>query len=173
MLEINLLPWREKKKKQTKIRLYLLLSAIASMLSFFNLYVESYFDHLKEHEAKACNDLKEKLNDLEQLIQKAEIEDSVSKKQKILLRKIIKEISYSRKIISFLYDLIDVLPNNVSLEKIKNQNKKIILAGHFINDKTLLNFLNKIKNKFKKIEIIEFKKSPYLNENHFNFILTH
>ena len=129
MARINLLPWREERRKQRQQEFYVLLGAsavVAIIAVFVSLwYIESQI----EAQTGRNNTLTQEIKALDAQI--AEIEELDRQRDRLIARKeIIEQLQATRSQMVHLFDeLVRTLPEGVQLSSIKQGGSTLTLEG--------------------------------------------
>lgn len=129
MARINLLPWREERRKQRQQEFYILLgaSAVAAILAVFASlwYIGTQIDAQTERN----NTLGKEIKALDAQI--AEIEELDRQRDRLIARKeIIEQLQATRSQMVHLFDeLVRTLPDGVQLGSIKQAGATLTLEG--------------------------------------------
>ncbi len=129
MARINLLPWREERRKQRQQEFYILLgvSAVAAIIAVFVSlwYIESQI----EAQTARNNTLAQEIQALDKQI--AEIEELDRQRDRLIARKeIIEQLQATRSQMVHLFDeLVRTLPEGVQLNSIKQGGSTLTLEG--------------------------------------------
>lgn len=129
MARINLLPWREERRKQRQQEFYILLgvSAVAAIIAVFVSlwYIESQI----EAQTARNNTLAQEIKALDKQI--AEIEELDRQRDRLIARKeIIEQLQATRSQMVHLFDeLVRTLPEGVQLNSIKQGGSTLTLEG--------------------------------------------
>ncbi len=130
MARINLLPWREERRKQRQQEFYALLGAVAlaagGVVLLVTLFLNSQISLQNERIAR----LQQEIKVLDERILK--IEELDRTRARLLQRKaIIEELQASRSQMVHLFDeLVRTIPEGVRLESIKQAGATLTLDGH-------------------------------------------
>jgi type IV pilus assembly protein PilN len=129
MSRINLLPWREERRKQRQQEFYALLgvAAVLGVLLFFA--TSTYITNLQQSQEARNQMLRNEIALLDRDIKK--IEQLEATRSKLLARKaVIEELQKSRSQIVHLFDdMVHTIPDGVRLDSLKQQNNKLTLEG--------------------------------------------
>jgi type IV pilus assembly protein PilN len=129
MARINLLPWREERRKQRQQEFYAILGVVAlaaaGVLVLVTLFLGSQIDLQTERN----NRLKQEITVLDGRIKK--IEELEKTRSRLLQRKaIIEELQASRSQMVHLFDqLVRTIPDGVRLNSIKQSGSVLTLEG--------------------------------------------
>ncbi|GMU43588.1 MAG: PilN domain-containing protein [Xanthomonadales bacterium] len=129
MARINLLPWREERRKQRQQEFYVLLgmSAVAGVIAVFIglWFIGSQIDAQTERNNTLTNEIKA----LDAQI--AEIEELDRQRDRLIARKeIIEQLQATRSQMVHLFDeLVRTLPDGVQLDSIKQGGATLTLEG--------------------------------------------
>ena len=157
MTEINLLPWREKRREQEK-KLFtsmLLGSVVAAAFAVF--LVNSYVSYLIDNQTARNIMLDKEIKVLDNQIK--EIKSLKQVRQSLISRmSIIQNLQSTRTLMVHLFDeLINVVPDGVFVYKLERKDDKITLWG-YAEANTNISIL------MKKIETNPWVESPVLTQ---------
>jgi len=129
MARINLLPWREERRKQRQkeFGVMLGLGALAGVVLWF--LVNSYYNAQIEGQTERNAYLRDQITQVEGRI--AEIEELDRQKARLLARKeVIEELQANRSQMVHLFDsLVRTIPDGVVLTSIRQEGAKLTLEG--------------------------------------------
>ena len=129
MAKINLLPWRQERRKQRQKEFYTMLAATAFAALLIAFGVVKYFDALIENQNGRNAYLQNEIQQLD--IKIKEIEELDRKKAALLSRKqVIEQLQASRSQMVHLFDeLVRTIPDGVRLASIKQNGDVLTLEG--------------------------------------------
>ena len=129
MARINLLPWREERRKQRQIEFYVILggAAVVGLLAFLGWTM--HVGNLQENQEEANQMLRNEIAILDRRIK--EIEELEAKRDRLLARKnVIEELQKNRSQIVHLFDqLVRTIPEGVRLTALQQQGERLTLSG--------------------------------------------
>jgi len=130
MANINLLPWREERRKQRQQEFYVILGAalICGLLAFgAAIWIVGQWQSNQDARNQM---LRTEIASLDRQIK--EIEELEARRARMLERKqVIEDLQKSRSEIVHLFDqLVRTIPEGVKLDSIQQQGKKLTLAGN-------------------------------------------
>ena len=129
MARINLLPWREERRKQRQQEFYVMLALAAGLglLIFGGAFL--YVQKLQEHQEAANEKLRQEIAVLNQRIKK--IEELEAERERLLARKnIIEQLQKNRSQIVKLFDqVVRTIPEGVYLTNLTQQGARLTLEG--------------------------------------------
>lgn len=129
MARINLLPWREERRKQRLQEFYVILAgaAMLGLLIFGGAYM--HWENLKESQTERNDKLRQEIAILDTRIRK--IQDLEERRQALLDRKrVIEELQRNRSHIVKLFDqIVRTIPEGVYLTSLTQQGSKLTLEG--------------------------------------------
>lgn len=129
MARINLLPWREERRKQRQkeFGVMLALAALAGLLLWF--LVNSYYNAQIEGQNERNAYVKDQIRQVEARI--TEIEELDRQKARLLARKeVIEQLQANRSQMVHLFDsLVRTIPDGVVLTSLKQVGEKLTLEG--------------------------------------------
>ncbi len=162
MAKINLLPWREERRRQLNNEFYILIVitlAISGMVAF---YVHLHFTSLIDSQIERNNYLKNEIKLVDKKI--SEIKDLEKTKKGLLARMdVIQQLQRSRPEIVKLFDqLVQTIPEGVYLKSIALSGTSLELQGLAKSQtrvSTYMNLLNASES-FDKPDLIIIQKEP-------------
>jgi Tfp pilus assembly protein PilN len=129
MARINLLPWRETRRRERQRQFYALIiaSAVAAFFVLFATHVQFY--KLIEHQQARNDFLRSEISELDKKIK--EIQELEDTKAKILARMdIIQKLQGSRPlVVHMLDDIVKTLPEGVYLSALSQDSSGVTLDG--------------------------------------------
>ncbi|MEK7989784.1 MAG: PilN domain-containing protein [Thiotrichaceae bacterium] len=157
MPNINLLPWREKLKKEREARFGVAAAVGLAVAGLIVLGVHLYIQGLINYQESRNNYLNNEISLMEQKIK--EIEELEDKKQRLIERmNVIQELETSRPRIVHLFDeLVTQAPDGVYFTNMKQKGEKITVEGYAQSDARVSSFM-------KSIERSEWMKNPTIIE---------
>lgn len=170
MSEINLLPWREHKRRWERKRAIIALSSITlgAVSTIFSMHV--YTLSLLSKQSQHNQQLEEEITHVARQIQ--EINKLEEEKKRLISRiMVIQHLALSRTLLVHLFnELIRVLPDDVYLAGVKKSNDRITLTGYSATSHSVVSLIHNLeKNSLVKAPIlIEIKKNRVekMNEHH-------
>jgi type IV pilus assembly protein PilN len=129
MTRINLLPWREIRRKEQQRQFISVAAGAAVLMGVIVLYVHIYIGGLIEDQAARNKFLEEEITKVEQKI--AEIKTLETKKQQLLARmNIIQRLQARRpEIVHVFDDLVRAVPSGMYLTKVSQQGNTMVVEG--------------------------------------------
>lgn len=129
MATINLLPWREERRKQRQQEFYAILGAVALAAGGIVVLVTMFLGSQIDLQTERNNRLREEITVLDGRIKK--IEELDKTRARLLQRKaIIEELQASRSQMVHLFDeLVRTIPDGVRLDSIKQAGNVLTLEG--------------------------------------------
>lgn len=167
MAHINLLPWREERRKHLT-REFVTRAALSAVLAaavvfYGNYHVNGLIDH-----QQARNDyLGKEIEVLQQRL--AEIKELESTKEELLARMdIIQQLQTQRpQIVHLFHELAGTLPDGVSLNSVKQTNKTVTISGTAESNARVSAYMRNLDDSGwltkPKLEIIEANKNERIN----------
>lgn len=170
MSEINLLPWREDKRRRERKRAIITLSGITlgtvSTIFSMHLYTLSLLSKQSQHNQQ----LEEETTRFARQIQEI---DTLEEESKRLISRIIiiRNLALSRPLLVHLFnELIRVLPDDVYLAGVKKTNDSIRLIGYSATSQGVVSLMRNLEKSalVKAPILIEIKKRSVdkMNNNH-------
>ena len=152
MAQINLLPWREKLRKQRKrefgfITLGALVLTVLGM-GYWHLFVQGQIDNQQKRNTFLEGEIKKVDKEIK------EIKDLEHTRQKLIARmKVIEDLQVSRPQIVHLFDeLVTVVPDGTFLTKMAQNGRNLILNGRAQSNARVSTYMRNIET------------SPWLND---------
>jgi type IV pilus assembly protein PilN len=129
MARINLLPWREERRKQRQQEFYAILGVVALAAAGVVVLVTLFLGSQIDLQTERNNRLKQEITVLDGRIKK--IEELEKTRSRLLQRKaIIEELQASRSQMVHLFDeLVRTIPDGVRLNSIKQSGSVLTLEG--------------------------------------------
>ncbi|WP_353570229.1 PilN domain-containing protein [Candidatus Albibeggiatoa sp. nov. BB20] len=157
MPNINLLPWREKLKKEREARFGIAAGAGLAVAGLIVLGVHLYMQSLISYQQSRNGYLNSEIKLMEQKIK--EIEQLEDKKQHLIERmNVIQELETSRPRIVHLFDqLVLQAPAGVYFTKMEQKGEQVTLEGYAQSDA-------RVSTLMKAIERSEWMKNPTIIE---------
>ncbi|MFI4919382.1 MAG: PilN domain-containing protein [Legionellales bacterium] len=178
MMEINLLPWRERKREQEK-KLFMTVIAVSLFVSVFVVISINYYASNLVGNQQARNDMLQK----EIVILDGQIKDikllKLVKKGLISRMSIIQNLQSTRTLMVHLFDeLIKIMPPGVYVTKLERQNDLVSIWGYSESNTNVSLLMRNIENNdwiqnpaLTEIKKMEEKKQPADNEFKLSFVL--
>lgn len=146
MTEINLLPWREKKREQEKkfFTTMLLSSVVVSAFVVFLVY--SYANHLISNQTERNKILKDQINVLNEEIK--EIKALKQVRESLISRMaIVQNLQSTRTLMVHLFDeLIKIMPSGAYVYKLDRKKDLITLSGYAESNTNISVLMTNIEN---------------------------
>lgn len=129
MARINLLPWREERRKQRQQEFYVILAGAAALGLVAFIAINWQIGQMQEYQEGRNQLLRDEIVELNRQIKR--IEDLESKRADMLARKVvIEELQKSRSEIVHLFDqVVRTIPDGVRLDSAKQQGRRLTLDG--------------------------------------------
>jgi len=129
MVRINLLPWREIKRKERERQFYSILGGSALLMGAVILYVYLHINSLIDQQNARNSFLQSEIAIVDKQIK--EIEELEAEKRKLLARmNVIQQLQSSRPVIVHMLDeIVNALPEGVYLTSIAQAKDTITLQG--------------------------------------------
>lgn len=157
MPEINLLPWREERRKELKQEFFVILAGVA-VLGAVSVGLASFTTNLSIDRQQARNAFYEKhIDDLEQQV--AEIKDLKQRRADMLERmKIIQGLQGNRPVITRVFnELVETLPDGVFFQELS-------LKGNVLSIKGSAESNNRVSSLMRKLDRSEWFENPNLTQ---------
>lgn len=144
MPRINLLPWRERQKREREVRFGVATGSALALMGLLILGVHLFIAGQIDYQNKRNNFLKREIAEMDKKI--AEIKNLQTRKEKLLARrKVIEQLESDRnKVVHVFDELVRRLPDGVYFTEMEQKGKKITLKGFAQSDArvaSLMNFL--------------------------------
>ncbi|MDO5505583.1 MAG: PilN domain-containing protein [Pseudoxanthomonas suwonensis] len=129
MVRINLLPWREERRKQRQKAFVTMLGASALGAALASLLIVMYFNGLVSGQQERNGYLRDQITEVDKQIK--EIDELDRQRARLLARKeVIEELQANRSQMVHLFDsLVRTIPEGVVLTSIKQDNQRLTLEG--------------------------------------------
>ncbi len=178
MTEINLLPWREKKREQEKkqFTLYLLVGLVMAVIIV--ILIDYYAKCLVDAQTQRNQRLKDEITQFEKQIK--EIAELKKLRQALIARMtIVQNLQATRALTVRLFDeIIKIMPNGVYLNRVDRIGNKVTLLGYAESNTNISLLMRNIEGNawIQDPELTEIKKSsegkkPEENAFKLSFIL--
>lgn len=148
MPHINLLPWRELQREQSKKKFITLLMAVV-IACFVTMYaLSTFYSGLKEGQMLKNNYLSSEITMLDQKIR--DIRDLDKKKENLQQRmRLIEELQSSRNLGTQIMDEVaKIVPTGVYLTKLERRGSAIHVVGRSESNNHLSNMLREVQNSY-------------------------
>lgn len=157
MTEINLLPWREKKREQVKKQFVIYLSTVIGTAMFIVFLMNFYATSLVEEQTATNQRLKNEIIQLEKQIK--EISELKKLRLGLIARMtIVQNLQATRILTVRLFDeIINVMPDGIYLYHVDRTGNKVTLLG-YAESNTNISLL------MRKIEGSDWIQDPVLTE---------
>ena len=157
MPNINLLPWREKLKKEREARFGIAIGTGLGIAGLIVLGIHMYMQNLISHQQSRNGYLESEIKVMEQRIK--EIEQLEDKKQRLIERmNVIQELETSRPRIVHLFDeIVKQAPDGVYFTIMEQKGETVTLEGYAQSDA-------RVSSLMKAIENSEWMKNPNIIE---------
>jgi type IV pilus assembly protein PilN len=155
MATINLLPWREERRRERKRQFFIILGTAAGITLGIIVLIHGLFTQLIEHQQVRNKYIEDQIALLDKKI--TEIRELEKEKQRLLDRiRAIETLQISRPVIVHLFDeLVTTLPEGVFLTEISQQGDAIAIKGVAQSNARVSSFM-------RNIEVSPWLKSPHL-----------
>ncbi len=129
MARINLLPWREERRKQRQQEFYVILGGAAALGLVAFVAINWQIGQMQDYQENRNQLLRNEIVELNRQIKR--IEDLERKRADMLARKVvIEELQKSRSEIVHLFDqVVRTIPDGVRLASAKQQGRRLTLDG--------------------------------------------
>lgn len=157
MPEINLLPWREERRKELKQEFFVVLAGVA-VLGAVTVGVASFAANVYIEQQRGRNAFYQKhINDLEQQV--AEIKDLKRRRADMLERmRIIQSLQGNRPVITRVFnELVETLPDGVFFNELSLKGKVLAIKGTAESN-------NRVSSLMRKLDRSEWFQNPNLTQ---------
>jgi len=160
MSRINLLPWREERRKQRQQEFFAMMGVAAVMGLLLCLASSTYISNLQQSQKALNQMLRDEIFLLDRDIKK--IEELSKTRAKLLARKaVIEDLQKSRSLIVHLFDdMVQTLPDGVRLNSLVQKNKRLTLEGVAESNA-------KVSAYMRQLDASEYLKNPDLSISRF------
>jgi type IV pilus assembly protein PilN len=145
MARINLLPWREERRKQREREFYVILGAAFAAAAVVSLLVVMWFDGQIEGQKARNQYLEVQIKDMDKKL--VEVQDLEKTRAKLLQRKqAIEELQANRSQMVHLFDdLVRTIPDGVRLTSIKQTGEILTLEGQAESNARVSNYMRNLE----------------------------
>ena len=145
MARINLLPWREERRKQREREFYVILGAAFAAAALVSFLVVMYFDGQIEGQKARNQYLTQQIAEMDKKL--TEVQDLEKTRSKLLLRKqAIEELQANRSMMVHLFDdLVRTIPDGVRLTSIKQNGDVLTLEGQAESNARVSNYMRNLE----------------------------
>ncbi|HVY53475.1 MAG TPA: PilN domain-containing protein [Gammaproteobacteria bacterium] len=144
MVQINMLPWRERarkiKQKNFFIALAISIGATLFIISLFHIYYADLIQYQDQRNLFLQTEISQRQSEINLIRKKKEQQDSIEVKLKFLMQ--LREKNY--KTVKLLGELIKIVPDNVILKKITKEDNSITIDGIAQSELAIAGFLKVI-----------------------------
>ena len=162
MAKINLLPWREERRKELLNEFLIMLGLVALFAGLTVGVVHFYHSQLIERQNTRIGYIDKRIKEVDKKI--TEIKELEKKKESLLSRmRAIESLQHDRPLIVHLFDeLVSSVPDGMSVNDLKQEGPKITITGEAQSNARVSSFMRKIEQsewlKNPKLKIIKEKK---------------
>lgn len=177
MAKINLLPWRDERRKQRKRDFLSMLGGVALLMALFLVLGHSHVDGLIDYQRERNDFLKQEITRLDQKIK--EIKELEDTKARLLARmEIIQQLQKSRPEIVHLFDeLAKTVPEGVYLLQIAHKGNSLTVQGVAQSNARVSTYMHNLDASpwlsDPKLEVIETKGKGRERASHFTLQVKH
>ena len=145
MAKINLLPWREERRKELLNEFLVMLGLVALFTALTVGIVHFYHSQLIERQNTRIGYIDKRIKEVDKKI--TEIKELEKKKEALLSRMMaIESLQRDRPLIVHLFDeLVRSLPEGLSIVDLKQQGPKITITGEAQSNARVSSFMRKIE----------------------------
>lgn len=162
MAKINLLPWREERRKELLNEFLIMLGLVALFAGLTVGIVHFYHSQLIERQNARIGYIDKRIKEVDKKI--IEIKELEKQKESLLSRmRAIESLQRDRPLIVHLFDeLVSSVPDGMSVNDLKQEGPKITITGEAQSNARVSSFMRKIEQsewlKNPKLKIIKEKK---------------
>ena len=162
MAKINLLPWREERRKELLNEFVIMLGLVALFAGLTVGVVHFYHSQLIERQNTRIGYIDKRIKEVDKKI--TEIKELEKQKESLLSRmRAIESLQRDRPLIVHLFDeLVSSVPDGMSVNDLKQEGPKITITGEAQSNARVSSFMRKIEQsewlKNPKLKIIKEKK---------------
>ena len=159
MAKINLLPWREERRKEFLNEFLIMLGLVALFAALTVGIVHFYHSQLIERQNTRIGYIDKRIKEVDKKI--TEIKELEKQKESLLSRmRAIESLQRDRPLIVHLFDeLVKSLPDGLSIVNLKQEGPKITITGEAQSNARVSSFMRKIERsewiKDAKLKIIK------------------
>lgn len=171
MARINLLPWREERRKQQQIEFFTILGVAAAITLLLWGAVHLHYTQRIDYQDMRNQFLETQIARLDEKIK--EIEDLEREKERLLARmRAIEQLQTNRPLIVRLFDeLVTSLPDGVSVTKVEQSGKNITINGMAQSNARVSSFMRNLESsewlEDPKLDIIQAETAEGLRVSNF------
>ena len=175
MVRINLLPWREIRRKERERQFHSILAGSAILMGAIVLYVHLHINGLIDEQNNRNGYIQDEIAIVEKQIK--EIEQLEKEKARLLARmNVIQKLQSSRPVIVHMFDeIISTLPEGVYLTNITQKNDVITLKGVAQSNARVSAFMRSIDKSDwltnPKLNVIQTNKKGRLRSSDFTLVV--
>jgi len=173
MARINLLPWREERRKQREREFYAILGGAFAAAALVSFLLVMWFDGQIEGQKARNQFLQGQIQEMDKKL--VEVQDLEKTRSKLLLRKqAIEELQANRSQMVHLFDdLVRTIPDGVRLSSIKQTGEILMLEGQAESNARVSNYMRNLEASAwmtnPELQNVEAKGSD--KRNRYSFIL--
>jgi len=162
MAKINLLPWREERRKEFLNEFLIMLGLVALFAAITVGIVHFYHSQLIERQNTRIGYIDKRIKEVDKKI--TEIKELEKQKEGLLSRmRAIESLQHDRPLIVHLFDeLVRSVPEGMSILNLKQQGPKITITGEAQSNARVSSFMRKIEQskwlKDPKLKVIKERK---------------
>ena len=145
MAKINLLPWREERRKEFLNEFLIMLGLVALFAAITVGIVHFYHSQLIERQNTRIGYIDKRIKEVDKKI--TEIKELEKQKEGLLSRmRAIESLQHDRPLIVHLFDeLVRSVPEGMSILNLKQQGPKITITGEAQSNARVSSFMRKIE----------------------------
>ena len=162
MAKINLLPWREERRKELLNEFLIMLGLVALFAALTIGIIHFYHSQLIERQNTRIGYIDKRIKEVDKKI--TEIKELEKQKESLLSRmRAIESLQRDRPLIVHLFDeLVKSLPEGLSIVNLKQEGPKITITGEAQSNARVSSFMRKIEQskwlKDPKLKVIKERK---------------
>lgn len=145
MIQINLLPWREKYRQTQKSHFIYLLTGSVILALFVLLIIHLHLSSLVDTQNQLNAYLQTELNNEQKIVSASSEQEAKKNYLENELNFIINIYKKNYAAISLFNELLTLVPNSITLNKIARTGDKITLAGIAQTDDDVTSFINHLE----------------------------
>lgn len=175
MVRINLLPWRDIRRKERERQFYSILTGSAVLMGAIVLYVHLHINGLIDEQNNRNSYIESEIATVEKQIK--EIEQLEAEKTRLLARmNVIQKLQSSRPVIVHMFDeIVNTLPEGVYLTSITQKKDVITLKGVAQSNARVSAFMRSIDKSdwltTPKLNVIQTNKKGRLRSSNFTLVV--
>ncbi|HFQ91400.1 MAG TPA: pilus assembly protein PilN [Chromatiales bacterium] len=168
---INLLPWREARRKEQQRQFFTIAGAAAILMGVIVLYIHMHIGGLIDNQNSRNNYLEKEIAQLDKKI--SEIKTLKTEKKKLLARmNIIQQLQTRRpEIVHMFDDLVRSVPPGIYLTRAQQQDTSVVFEGVAQSNARVSSFMRNLDGsdwyENPRLEVIKAEDSGQVRTSHF------